>query len=343
MKRIFISILLLLPYILFGQQRPKVALVLGGGGAKGAAHVGVLKYIEQSQIPIDMVVGTSIGSIIGGLYSIGYTSAEMDSIMRSQRWITLITDRRPGNENTLIQIDDDDMYVLGFHINLNPGKPRRPSADRIGAFKGDSITALFHELIAAKIGEEKTESCNFDDLPLQFRAMAFGLNDFTEVTLAEGSLPLCMRASMSIPLAFRPVKVNDNLLVDGGVLNNLPVDIARSLGADYVIAVDLTVNHHEDRNNYLEDVLGINGDSIFVAKGRYAGLNLINWGLFRPDLTQYHKNCEDADIYINPDLSGYGPQDFFPRCISDMIHRGEVAGEEALSELIDLRSKVLGQ
>jgi len=340
MKKVLTTIAVaLMALVLFGQQRPKVALVLGGGGAKGAAHVGVLKYIEQSGIPIDMVVGTSIGSIIGGLYSVGYTSAEMDSIMRSQRWMTLITDRRPGNENKLIQIDDDDMYLLGFHFNLNPGKPHLPSADRFGAFKGDSVTAFLHELIAAKIGEEKTDSCNFDDLPLQFRAMAFGLNDFTEVTLAEGSLPICMRASMSIPLAFRPVKIKDNLLVDGGVLNNLPVDVAKSLGADYVIAVDLTVNHHEDQSNFLEDVLGINGDSIFQARGRHAGL--INWGLFRPDLTLYKKNCEGADIYINPDLSGYGPQDFFPRSISEMIHRGEEAGEAALPKLIELRSRYL--
>lgn len=343
MKKYILIYILLLPMLLLGQNRPKVALVLGGGGAKGAAHVGVLKYIEQSGVPIDIVVGTSIGSIVGGLYSIGYNSQDLDSLFRSQRWPMLLTDRDYEHSGKLLEIQDDDMYLFGFHINLNPDKRNKPSADRIGAFKGDSITALFQDLVAAKIGEEKTNNCRFDEFPRKFRALAFDVKGFREVSLAGGSLPLSMRASMSIPLAYKPVPMDNMLLVDGGVLDNLPVDVARSLGADYVIAVDLTVNKHLNHEDYVEDVLGINGDSIFEARGKFSPLNIINWSIFRPDLDMYKTNCDDADIYINPDLSGHGPQDFTAHAIAKMITLGEKAAKEALPELEKLRVKVIGK
>lgn len=337
MKRKLLIFLLLLPMLLHAQHRPKVALVLGGGGAKGAAHVGVLKYIEESGIPIDIVVGTSIGSIVGGLYSIGYDSQELDSLFRAQQWPILLTDRVQSQAGNLLSIENDDLYVLGFHFNLNPDKRAKNQDRRYGALKGDSITSLFETLVAARIGREATMSCNFDALPRRFRAMAYDITDFREVTLSEGSLPLSMRASMSIPLAFRPVRMGDHLYIDGGVMNNLPVDVARAMGADYVIAVDLAVNHHDEQDTYLEDVLGISNEVVLEGKGRFAGLNLINWGLFRPDIALYHRNCENADIYINPDLAGFGAHDFVASSIATMIRLGEEAGLKALPQLQQLR------
>lgn len=247
--------------------RPKVALVLGGGGAKGAASVGVLKYIEQSGVPIDMVVGTSIGSIVGGLYAMGQTSEQLDSLFRTRAWADLFT----------------------------------------GSLMGDSIVRTLRDLT----GREMV----FDSLRIPFRCVAVDMNGMKEVVLKEGNLAQAMRASMAIPVVFKPVKIGNMRLVDGGVLNNLPVDVARDMGADYVIAVDLTVNKHENNTSSLLSLL-------------------------RPDLKKYQKNCKDADIYINPNLRGYGAEDFMPGKISEMIELGEKAGKASLKEMKKLKKRL---
>ncbi len=279
--------LVAVPMVAQGQEtasRPRVALVLGGGGAKGAATVGVLKAVEESGVPIDMVVGTSIGSIVGGLYSLGYRSEQIDSMFRSQEWLELFT----------------------------------------GSLMGDSIVRTLREMTAAALSSvlqprcdigNSGDSLSFDDLPIPFRCVAVDMLRMREVVLSSGSLAEAMRASMSIPLVFKPVKMGSMRLVDGGVLNNLPVDVARDMGADFVIAVDLTVNKHEN------------------------GLSGLN-ALLRPDLKKYGQNCEDADVYINPDLKGYGAQDFMPRKIAEMIAIGEKAGHHAQKDLKKLKKQL---
>ena len=279
--------LVAVPMVAQGQEtasRPRVALVLGGGGAKGAATVGVLKAVEESGVPIDMVVGTSIGSIVGGLYSLGYRSEQIDSMFRSQEWLELFT----------------------------------------GSLMGDSIVRTLRGMTAAALssmpqpryGTGTTgDSLSFDDLPIPFRCVAVDMLRMREVVLSSGSLAEAMRASMAIPLVFKPVKMGNMRLVDGGVLNNLPVDVARDMGADFVIAVDLTVNKHEN------------------------GLSGLN-ALLRPDLKKYGQNCEDADVYINPDLKGYGAQDFMPRKIAEMIALGEKAGHHAQKDLKKLKKQL---
>ena len=249
-------------------RRPKVALVLGGGGAKGAATVGVLKAVEKSGVPIDMVVGTSIGSIVGGLYSIGYDSKQLDSLFRTQSWLDIFS----------------------------------------GSLMGDSIIWTLREMTGGIVTD-------FDSLPIPFRCVAVDVKKIREVVLSEGDLAQAMRASMAIPLVFKPVKIGNMQLVDGGVLNNLPVDVARDMGADYVIAVDLTVNKHEN------DLSGL-------------------MSMLRVDLRKYHQNSEDADVYINPKLKGYGAHDFASDKIAKMIDLGEVAGKASLKELKRLKKKV---
>ena len=244
-------------------ERPKVALVLGGGGAKGAAEVGVLKYIEQSGVPIDMVVGTSIGSIVGGLYAVGYRSAELDSMFRHQDWMKM----------------------------------------GMGSLMGDSIVRVLRDMA------DTYGSVDFDSLPTPFRCVAVDVKGMKEVVLKEGDLPQAMRASMAIPVVFKPVRIDGMRLVDGGVLNNLPVDVAKDMGADIVIAVDLTVTKHEDSTP-----------------------------LFRPDLKKYHRNVAAADIYINPKLKGYGAHSF--NKIGEMILIGEEAGRKAMKDLKKLKKKL---
>lgn len=266
MKKFWLFFLWLWCVAVQAQERPKVALVLGGGGAKGAATVGVLKYVEESGVPIDMVVGTSIGSIVGGLYALGYRSEQLDSLFRTQEWM--------------------DMFA--------------------GSLMGDSIVRPLRQLTGDR------GRIDFDQLPIPFRCVAVDVKRLSEVVLSEGDLAQAMRASMAIPLVFKPVKMDGMMLVDGGVLNNLPVDVARGMGADVVIAVDLTVNKHKGETP----------------------------SIFRPDQRKYQQNCRDADIYISPKLKGYGPQDFSPRKIAEMIVLGEKAGKAARKDLRKLKKRL---
>lgn len=299
-------------------ERKKIALVLGGGGAKGAAHVGVLKYIEQSGIPIDYIVGTSIGSIVGGLYSCGYRSDDLEELFTSQEWIDLLTDRSDSHKGKILKEEDGVTYIFGFPIS----NKNRAANKKQGILRGDSITSFLGRLT------EREDSIDFDKLPIPFRCVAVDINTFKEVIFKEGSLPLAMRASMSIPLAFNTVQKNGMILVDGGVLNNLPVDVAKDMGADYIIAIDLTVNKHEDEEPGVIDE--VDEDNKL--------LNVIRWLKDRPDLAKYRKNVADATIYISPDLTGFSAAQFSAEKIVEMIKRGEDAGKMALQPLIDLKN-----
>lgn len=305
-------------------KRPKIGLVLGGGGAKGAAEVGVLKYIEQSGVKIDYIAGTSIGSIIGALYSIGYRSDDLDTLFHSQEWLALLSDRDPELSSRLLARRDSATYLFGFPIKRP--KITKPEHKRtVGLSRGDSIVSLFSEMT------RRPDSINFDKLPIPFRCVTVDLQRLKEVVLSNGSLPLAMRASMSIPGVFKPVEKDSMLLVDGGLLNNLPVDVVKSMGADKVIAIDLTQNKHEKRKQKSEG----NTDEI-GKKGRWK--NLVTWFIKRPDLDKYKKNAAMADVYINPDLKGFSAADFSPKKIDEMIRRGETAGKEALDQLKKLKN-----
>lgn len=262
--------------------RPKVGLVLGGGGAKGAAEVGALKVIEATGIPIDYIAGTSIGSIIGGLYACGYRSADLDSLFRNQDW----------------------MKTFGDDI-----------------LKGDDIESLFKNLTRLP------DSIDFDRLPIPFRCVAVDLKGDSVVVMHDGSLTLAMRASMSIPGAFKPVKVDGKVLVDGGMKNNLPVDVVKAMGADYVIAVDLTQNKRKlKRDKKLTNTKGLG--------------SIVNYLVSRPDLVTYYNNVKMVDVYINPKLK-YSAAKFKPKAIAEMIDNGYDAADAKRSELLKLKKKVL--
>lgn len=332
MKRIltFIATIIITLSASAQHERLKVALVLGGGGAKGAAHTGVLKYIEKADIPIDYIVGTSIGSIVGGLYSVGYRSEQLDSMFQSQQWLDLLTDRSNQHRSKIVARTDSTTYVLGIPIHT---KGRRLHLDHnFGAVRGDSIVSTLHDMT------HQPDSISFDALPIPYRCVTVDLNTMQEVVLSEGNLPLSMRASMAIPLVFSPVQMGKYTLVDGGVLNNLPVDVARDMGADVVIAVDLTQNHHDSDDSddsYLSTLLS---PLSLILKGKAA--RIANWLASRPDITKYRKNSTSADLYINPDLHGYGASSFSPTSINQMIKRGEEAGKKSLKSLKRLRKKI---
>lgn len=289
-------------------KRPTVALVLGGGGAKGAAEVGVLKAIERSGVPIDYIVGTSIGSIVGGLYSLGYRSADLDSLFTNQNWLHLFNDIG-------VKGGDRARQIRGF-----------------GLLKGKGVLEFLDTLCvlrpAYKGPGRYPDSIFFDHMPIPYRAVATDVRGGQAVALSQGSLPMAMRSSMSIPGAFKPVRIDSLVLLDGGVVNNLPVDVARAMGADYVIAVDLTQNKHPDYKPKT------------IRKAMPKG---VKWMRSRPDFVNYNRNREDCDVYINPNLKGYGASSFKGKAIRAMIALGQQAGEEKLGELVRLRKKVLGK
>lgn len=313
-----ITLLLCLLLVLGAGARKKVALVLGGGGAKGAAQVGVLKYVEKSGVPIDMVVGTSIGSVVGGLYCAGYSAEEMDRIFRSQEWIDLFTDGF-SIDNFLSEAVDSPKSALDKLAGLLDLKSMLKN---YGIVKGDSIVGFLSRLI-----EEKGGAPSWDT----YRAVAVDLKAMDEVVLRSGSMPMAMRASMAIPLVFRPVQQDGMLLADGGVLNNLPVDVARNMGADIVIAVDLTQNKPDDyqpagglmEKDYVKKLL--------------ERLPWANWVINRPDREKYGQNVKDADLYINPKLEDCSVTSFTK--VDYMIAQGEKAGKKALRKLKKIKKK----
>ena len=320
-------------------ERPRVGLVLGGGGAKGAAEVGVLKVIEKAGIPIDFIAGTSIGSIVGGLYAAGYQSATLDSMFRSQEWLSLLADRKREVQDELITRRDGVTYVMGFPIfrdkkeQDNDQTPKDNSRFRFGAIRGDNIVSLLDSMVTASL--QRSTFASFDSLPIPFRCVAVDANTLSEVELSDGSLPLAMRASMAIPGIFKPVEMGDSNLLDGGMLNNLPVDVVRRMGADIVIAVDLTVNHHDDHES--DDVDGLPWGSLFGRNGLWG---IVDWVFSRPDLEKYSENSKNADLYINPDLDGYSATDFSQQSIGEMIDIGERHAKSQWKQLKLLRSRL---
>ena len=225
MKRILVFLLVLFVMLDVQGQRKKVGLVLSGGGAKGVAHIGVLKVLEEAGIPIDYIAGTSMGSLVGALYAIGYDAHTMDSLVRRQDWTFLLSDKVYRYNLPFSEKEETEKYLVSVPIKNNR-EIKIPS----GFISGQNIYNLFSDLT---IGYH--DSLDFKKLPIPFACVASNLVDGQEVIQDCGVLPLAMRASMAIPGAFAPVRKDGMVLVDGGISNNFPVDIAKAMGADIII------------------------------------------------------------------------------------------------------------
>jgi NTE family protein len=236
MKRLYLLILLLIisgvtPLWGNGAQGPhKVALVLSGGGARGASHVGVLRILEQERIPINCIAGTSFGALVGGLFSIGYSTEEIERILSSQDWNSILSDA-PERRLTPLLERRDSRYQA--QLSFRGWVPELPA----GFGNGQRLTEALDVLTTSRM---LIAGYDFDRLPIQFRAVATNLIDGEVHVFTRGSMTEALRASMAIPLLFTPVEKDGMLLVDGGLTNNLPTDVARDLGADIIIAVDAT-------------------------------------------------------------------------------------------------------
>lgn len=210
---------------------PRTVLVLSGGGARGAAHIGVLKVLEELHVVPDLVVGTSMGSIVGGLYAAGWSPAEIEKLLVAMDWEEIFFDRIERDERTFRRKQDDAIFLVPGRVRFRDRKPYIPS----GALGGQKLALFLRSLEIRSTGAR-----DFDDLPIPFRAVAADLATGEAVVLDHGHLSTAMRASMSIPGAFAPIDYEGRQLIDGGAAANLPVRIAIGMGAERIVAVDIS-------------------------------------------------------------------------------------------------------
>ena len=289
-----------------GDERKKIGLVLSGGGARGAAHVGVIKVLEELRVPIDVVVGTSLGSVVGALYSLGKSPDELYSTVSTIDWNRGFIDDLPRMRLPLRRKDEEDEFQINFELGVRSFSPALPT----GVIQGHSLHLLLKSLV-----EGASTTKDFNQLPIPFRAITTDIEKSETVVIDSGDLAKALQASMAIPAIYAPVLMNGRLLVDGGVTNNLAVDVAREMGADIVIAVDISTAL-ADRDS-LGSVLGI--------------VDQLTNVLTRTNVEQQLASLGELDIYIRPDLQGYTATDFgFANVIAD---RGEKAARDFIPAL----------
>ncbi|MBR5749515.1 MAG: patatin-like phospholipase family protein [Prevotella sp.] len=294
-------------------NRKRVAVVLSGGGAKGMAHIGVLKVLEKAHIPVDIVTGTSMGSIIGGLYAIGYNANALDSMVRVQDWSYVITDKEDLSRQSLSDRNKQNTYL--FSTGLTFGKHDLNAG---GIIKGKNLAELFGQLCVGF-----TDSLDFTrDLPIPFACVATDIIGNTEVDFHSGKLPQAMRASMAIPAAFSPVRIGDKVLVDGGLKNNYPADIAREMGAEVIIGV--TVQGAPKSAEEIGGTMSILSQIIDV--------NCKN---------KLDENLDITDLHMQVDTKGYGSASFSQAAIDTLIRRGEEEAMRHWDDIIALK-KLIG-
>ncbi len=292
--------------------RKKVAIVLSGGGAKGMAHIGVLKVLEKAGIPVDIVTGTSMGSIIGGLYAIGYNANSLDSMVRVQDWGYVITDKEDLRRQSLSDRQKQNTYF--FSTGLTIGK-RDMNAG--GFIKGKNLAELFQQLCTGY-----TDSLDFTrDLRIPFACVATNIIDNSEVDFHSGRLPQAMRASMAIPAAFSPVRIGSKVLVDGGLKNNYPADIAREMGADIIIGVTV-----QGAPKVAEDM----GGTMSILS-QIIDVNCKN---------KYDENLAITDLHLQVDTKGYGSASFSQAAIDTLIRRGEELAMRHWDDIIALKQRI---
>ncbi len=289
--------------------RPRIGLVLSGGGARGFAHIGTLKLLDSLDIPIDCIAGTSMGGIIGALYAAGYTGEELEKLVRETGWQDLFQDAPPRTLMPAFIKEEGDRYQLTF--GMDGLMPKAMS----GFIFGQKIQLTFLELLFAY------ESVHhFDDLPIPFRCVATDLITGNEVVLKSGSLAKAVRATMSIPSLFSPVRWGDSLLVDGGMLNNLPVNVVKEMGADIVIAVNVS-DPLQERKNF-DTVLEVLAQSIDLL-----------------GVEKLKRNLESTDILISPDLKEFNITDFLHDRVLRILARGETAAAEGAASCHALKKE----
>ena len=314
MKRLITSLILMLTMVSLVAQpaateRKKVAVVLCGGGAMGTIHIGALKVLEEAGIPIDMVTGTSMGSIIGGMYAVGYDAADIEAIINSMDWGDILRDRLSMRNQTLAERERQNIYLFDYRLFLDKSQDTLAG----GFIRGINVEKTLRHYL------RQPEDIDFKSLPRPFGCIATDLVTDSEVVLDHGSLAQSIRASMAVPGIFAPVRMDPYILVDGGTKNNFPADLARKMGADIVIGIrtDLGLN---DKYYSTSDILE-----------RSVGADIHN----RSD-----ENDKYCDLIIRVPVRGYSAAHFYRSAIKELIKRGEEATRAQMDSIMILKEKV---
>ena len=330
MKRVIIILTICLSVICAQAQsnkaksssRPKVGVVLGGGGAKGASHIGVLKYLEEMGIPVDYVAGTSMGSIIGGLYALGYSPDELTKLIASMNWSEYIGNKIDRSSMSLETRKRSSTTQLSIPFSLESLFDKDPNTSLINNLpsayvNNSSLVNLFNDLC---IGYQ--EEMDFNDLPIPFACIATDIATGEEVVMRSGSMPTAMRASMAIPGVFSPVTIGDKVLVDGGLVNNFPADVLKEMGATIIIGVEVT----NEKKITQKDIQSL---------PQLLGRLVVN-------STQGKRkaNRELCDVHIIPDVSGFGMLSFTPEAIDTLVDRGFKKAAEYHDQLLEIKREI---
>ena len=284
------------------EPRPKIGLVLSGGGARGGAHLGVLKVLQELRVPVDVIVGTSAGSIIGAAYASGMPLNELEADLRPLNTALLFRDVNRADLSMRGKADEQHNYI-GPEVGITARGISLPK----GAVSGVSLEAVLRQLTTRQRNPE------FDRLPIPFRAVATDLSTAEMVVLSRGSLTTAIRASMALPAAVNPVEIDGRLLVDGGVSRNLPVDVARAMGAQIVIAVN--IGTPLQTREQIQSLLGVTDQMMRIVTAQNVRQSLSELG--------------PGDVLISPELGSIGTADF------DRLIEAADAGERAARAAAD--------
>ena len=328
------------------QKRPTVGLVLSGGGAKGAAQVGALKYIEELGIPVDFVCGTSIGGLVGGIYAMGYTADDLENLFRNQDWNVMLSDRIPSRYIPYETKKDQATYIFTVPISIPWLAPKPKPADSLAvefamhsrrerrelmrqrpedqtpASLVNSLPTGYaygfnvnNQLSSMSVGYQ--DDISFRDLPIPFVCVAGDVVSSNAKYWGGGSITTAMRSTMSIPGLFDPVRTQKMILVDGGTRNNFPTDVAKAVGADYLIGIELSDAQPDYTEvNNLGDILG----QFITMLGK----------------DSFTKNVGKTDVFIKPDLHEFNMLSFNAEAVDSMLVRGYRAAEAQRGALLDL-------
>ncbi|MDJ0710992.1 MAG: patatin-like phospholipase family protein [Woeseiaceae bacterium] len=291
------------------QDRPRVGLVLGGGGARGAAHIGVLKELERQRIPIDAIAGTSMGAIVGGLYATGMSATELEALVGSLDWAAALSDQPLREDLSFRRKQDEGEFPIDFELGLRGTELVLPQ----GVIQGQTLDLLLRELTL-----EVSHIDDFDRLPIPFRAIASDIERGEAWVMGEGDLAQAIRASMSVPGAFAPVTIDGRMLVDGGIVGNLPVDVMQKMGVDVIIAVDVEFPLYAA--DELDSVLAISEQMLTI--------------LIRKETLRQIDKLSESDVLIRPELGVFASTDFGN--IVETINPGEDAARRQATKLREI-------
>jgi NTE family protein len=285
------------------EPRPKLALVLSGGGARGFAHVGVIEWLEEHRIPVDIVTGTSMGGLIGGMYATGITGAEAHQFITAVDWDKSLRPEPNYDQLSFRRKEDRRAYQLGIALGLKDGL-----SGPTGFNPGHGVALLFDRAAYGYSGMK-----TFDDMPIPFRCVATNLLTGDADVLQEGSLPIALRATMAVPGVFTPVEVDDKILVDGGMVDNIPTDVAQDMGAKVIIVVDVASALNSRKE--LATFGGVLDQALDIAT-----------------LENERRGLKLANVVLTPDLRKFSAADFYSS--EQIIHAGYEAAEAKLSDLL---------